>query len=89
MRKPELLSTRLEQPQTSSGVSVVVSQSFGSFIKAHSPAQDTYGMGCYWKETRSRHIRPRHRHRVHDRGSVYHLCARCWTTTCAVNLRVP
>jgi len=58
IRKPELLSTKLEQLKTSSGVSVTGSHTFGSLIKAYSHAQDIDGVWRCWKEMRSRHIRP-------------------------------
>ena len=57
IRKPELLSTKLEQLKTSSGVSVTGSHIFGSLIKAYSHAQDIDGVWRCWKEMRSRHIR--------------------------------
>merc|ERR1719281_2322046 len=58
IRKPELLSTKLEQLKTSSGVSITGSHTFGSLIKAYSHAQDIDGVWRCWKEMRSRHIRP-------------------------------
>ena len=58
IRKPEFLSTKLEQLKTSSGVSVTGSHIFGSLIKAYSHAQDIDGVWRCWKEMRSRHIRP-------------------------------
>ena len=58
IRKPELLSTKLEPLKTSSSVSVTGSHTFGSLIKAYSHAQDIDGVWRCWKEMRSRHIRP-------------------------------
>merc|ERR1719502_773661 len=58
IRKPELLSTKLEQLKTSSGIPATGSHTFGSLIKAYSHAQDTDGLWRCWKEMRSRHIRP-------------------------------
>merc|ERR1719191_2125055 len=58
IRKPELLSTKLEQLKTSSGIPATGSHTFGSLIKAYSHAQDTDGVWRCWKEMRSRHIRP-------------------------------
>merc|ERR1719399_1192022 len=58
IRKPELLSTKLEQFKTSSGVSVTGSHTFGSLIKAYSHAQDIDGVWRCWKEMRSCHIQP-------------------------------
>merc|ERR1719454_2233664 len=58
IRKPELLSTKLEQLKTSSGVSITGSHTFGSLIKAYSHAQDTDGVWRCWKEMRRRHVRP-------------------------------
>merc|ERR1719454_903302 len=58
IRKPELLSTKLEQLKTSAGIPATGSHTFGSLIKAYSHAQDTDGVWRRWKEMRSRHIRP-------------------------------
>merc|ERR1719299_10507 len=58
IRKPELLSTKLEQLKTSSGVSVSGAHTFGSLIKAYSHAQDIDGVWRCWLEMRSRHIKP-------------------------------
>merc|ERR1719359_949747 len=58
IRKPELLSTKLEQLKTSSGIPATGSHTFGSLIKAYGHAQDIDGVWRCWKEMRSRHIRP-------------------------------
>merc|ERR1719487_2591042 len=58
IRKPDLLSAKLEQLKTSSGMPLTGSHTFGSLIKAYSHAHDTEGVWRCWKEMRSRHIRP-------------------------------
>merc|ERR1719375_1848827 len=58
IRKPDLLSAKLEQLKTSSGIPLTGSHTFGSLIKAYSHAHDTEGVWRCWREMRSRHIRP-------------------------------
>merc|ERR1719201_2529871 len=56
--KPDLLTEKLKQLQTTDSVSVTGSHTFGSLIKAYGHAQDMDGVWRCWKEMRSRHIRP-------------------------------
>jgi pentatricopeptide repeat protein len=56
--KPELLSSKLKALQSTQGVAVNGSHTFGSLIKAYGHAKDIDGVWRCWKEMRSRHIKP-------------------------------
>eukprot|EP00929_Paragymnodinium_shiwhaense_P084575 TRINITY_DN45228_c0_g1_i1.p1 TRINITY_DN45228_c0_g1~~TRINITY_DN45228_c0_g1_i1.p1 ORF type:complete len:1115 (+),score=307.20 TRINITY_DN45228_c0_g1_i1:231-3575(+) len=56
--RPQLLASKLRQLQSSDGLSVNGSHTFGSLIKAYGYAKDVDGVWRCWKEMRSRHIRP-------------------------------
>merc|ERR550514_918735 len=56
--KPDLLTAKLKQLQSSDAIAVNGAHTFGSLIKAYGHARDIKGVWRCWKEMRSRHIRP-------------------------------
>jgi pentatricopeptide repeat protein len=56
--KPELLVSKLAQLQGNGNLAVTSSHTFGSLIKAYGRANDIDGVWRWWKEMRTRHIKP-------------------------------
>jgi pentatricopeptide repeat protein len=56
--KPDLLVSKLQHLQGKGNLAVTSSHTFGSLIKAYGRANDIDGVWRWWKEMRTRHIKP-------------------------------